>query len=178
MPAYSISEAAGFLRIPTTLRARLRGQYSFPSSLNSSDRKQRRLSFINLVEAFVLAGIRRAHPTAIGSQGGRVPASYFQYSAPIGRRAIRYRRRQSLRRKNWRSGRRNSGRSDAIAQDDSRSIEIRPARAESRVREDRYLSGDLGQTATCKHDHRSTTFLVAIGPGSAEGENFHSGLTI
>jgi uncharacterized protein (DUF433 family) len=62
VPAYSIAEAAGYLRIPkSTLRAWLLGQQSFRSVIDIADRKQRRLSFINLVEAFVLAGIRREH---------------------------------------------------------------------------------------------------------------------
>lgn len=61
-PAYSIAEAAGYLRIPkSTLRAWLLGQQSFRSVIDIADRRERRLSFINLVEAFVLAGIRREH---------------------------------------------------------------------------------------------------------------------
>jgi uncharacterized protein (DUF433 family) len=61
-PAYSIAEAAGYLRIPkSTLRAWLLGQQSFRSVIDIADRRARRLSFINLVEAFVLAGIRREH---------------------------------------------------------------------------------------------------------------------
>ena len=62
IPAYSIAEAAGYLRIPkSTLRAWLLGQGTFKSVIEIADRKDRRLSFINLVEAFVLAGIRREH---------------------------------------------------------------------------------------------------------------------
>jgi uncharacterized protein (DUF433 family) len=61
-PAYSIAEAAGYLHIPkSTLRAWLMGQQTFRSVIDIADRKARRLSFINLVEAFVLAGIRREH---------------------------------------------------------------------------------------------------------------------
>lgn len=61
-PAYTIAEAAGYLRIPkSTLRAWLLGQQSFRSVIDIADRRERRLSFINLVEAFVLAGIRREH---------------------------------------------------------------------------------------------------------------------
>lgn len=68
--AYSIAEAAGYLRIPvSTLRAWLLGQrYTvgdqakfFKPVIEIADRKGRQLSFINLVEAFVLAGIRREH---------------------------------------------------------------------------------------------------------------------
>jgi uncharacterized protein (DUF433 family) len=70
LPAYAIGEAAGYLRIPvSTLRAWLLGQrYTagdepkfFRPVIEIADRKRRQLSFINLVEAFVLAGIRREH---------------------------------------------------------------------------------------------------------------------
>ena len=68
LPAYGIAEAAGYLRLPvSTLRAWLLGQRYrvgdepkfFKPVIEIADRKQRQLSFINLVEAFVLAGIRR-----------------------------------------------------------------------------------------------------------------------
>ena len=68
MPAYGIAEAAGYLRLPvSTLRAWMLGQrYGeapkiFRAVIDIADRKERQLSFINLVEAFVLAGIRREH---------------------------------------------------------------------------------------------------------------------
>jgi uncharacterized protein (DUF433 family) len=70
MPAYGIAEAAGYLRLPlSTLRAWMLGQrYQagdaqkfFKPVIEIADRKGRLLSFINLVEAFVLAGIRREH---------------------------------------------------------------------------------------------------------------------
>jgi len=70
MPAYGIPEAAGYLRLPvSTLRAWLLGQRYrvgdqpkfFRPVIDIADRKERQLSFINLVEAFVLAGIRREH---------------------------------------------------------------------------------------------------------------------
>jgi len=69
-PAYGIPEAAGYLRLPvSTLRAWLLGQnYQvgeearfFKPVIEIADRKDRQLSFINLAEAFVLAGIRREH---------------------------------------------------------------------------------------------------------------------
>lgn len=69
-PAYAIGEAAGYLRLPlSTLRAWMLGQrYQvggtpkfFKPVIEIADRKGRLLSFINLVEAFVLAGIRRKH---------------------------------------------------------------------------------------------------------------------
>ena len=62
VPAYSIVEAAGYLRLPkSTLRAWLLGQQSFRSVIEIADRHRRQLSFINLVEAFVLSAIRREH---------------------------------------------------------------------------------------------------------------------
>ena len=70
MPAYGIPEAAGYLRLPvSTLRAWLLGQRYrvgeqpkfFKPVIDIAHRKERQLSFINLVEAFVLAGIRREH---------------------------------------------------------------------------------------------------------------------
>jgi uncharacterized protein (DUF433 family) len=70
MPAYGIPEAAGYLRLPvSTLRAWLLGQRYrvgeqpkfFKPVIDIADRRERQLSFINLVEAFVLAGIRREH---------------------------------------------------------------------------------------------------------------------
>lgn len=69
-PAYGIPEAAGYLRLPvSTLRAWMIGQrYSdrgeskfFKPVIEIADRNNRQLSFINLVEAFVLAGVRRKH---------------------------------------------------------------------------------------------------------------------
>ncbi len=69
-PAYGIPEAAGYLRLPvSTLRAWTVGQHYrvgdqpkfFKPVIEIADRKERQLSFINLVEAFVLAGIRREH---------------------------------------------------------------------------------------------------------------------
>ena len=65
-PAYSIAEAAGYLRIPkSTLRAWLLGQEGFRSVIDIADRRDRQMSFINLVEAFVLSGIRRQHSVSL-----------------------------------------------------------------------------------------------------------------
>lgn len=62
VPAYTIGEAARYLRLPkSTLRAWMLGQQRFRSVIEIADRRDRKLSFINLVEAFVLAGIRREH---------------------------------------------------------------------------------------------------------------------
>lgn len=71
LPAYAIAEAAGYLRLPTsTLHSWLLGQRYYDAErtaklfkpvIDVADSKRRQLSFINLVEAFVLAGIRRQH---------------------------------------------------------------------------------------------------------------------
>jgi len=62
VPAYAIGEAAAYLRLPkSTLRAWLLGQRGFRSVIDIADARDRKMSFINLVEAFVLAGIRREH---------------------------------------------------------------------------------------------------------------------
>lgn len=69
-PAYTIGDAAVYLRLPpSTLRAWTMGQRYrvrdtakfFKPVIEIADRRNRQLSFINLVEAFVLAGIRREH---------------------------------------------------------------------------------------------------------------------
>jgi len=66
MPAYSIAEAAGYLRLPkSTLRAWLLGQSSFRSVIEIADKKGRQLSFINLIEAFVLSSIRRQYSISL-----------------------------------------------------------------------------------------------------------------
>jgi len=75
LPAYSIAEAAGYLRLPkSTLRAWLVGQpyrvgevqRFFRPVIEIADAKHRSLSFINLVEAFVLGGLRRKHTVPLG----------------------------------------------------------------------------------------------------------------
>ena len=74
VPAYSILEAAGYLRLPvSTLRAWMLGQRYrdrgaskfFKPVIQIADPKNRQLSFINLVEAFVLAGVRRKHDISL-----------------------------------------------------------------------------------------------------------------
>lgn len=73
-PAYSILEAAGYLRLPvSTLRAWMLGQHYrdrgerkfFKPVIEIADPNNRQLSFINLVEAFVLAGVRRKHDISL-----------------------------------------------------------------------------------------------------------------
>lgn len=70
LASYSIPEAAHYLRIPsTTLRSWVLGR-TFPTRdgrrfaeppIQIADRKQRQLSFTNLIEAHVLWGIRRTY---------------------------------------------------------------------------------------------------------------------
>ncbi|MDQ3565917.1 MAG: DUF433 domain-containing protein [Pseudomonadota bacterium] len=73
-PAYGIPEAAGYLRLPvSTLRAWMLGQRYrdrgepkfFKPVIEIADPNNRHLSFINLVEAFVLAGVRRKHDISL-----------------------------------------------------------------------------------------------------------------
>ncbi len=69
-PAYALTEAAYYLGIPpATLRSWVAGR-SYPTTkgarlfsplIEPPDRKQLRLSFINLVEAHVLSALRRDH---------------------------------------------------------------------------------------------------------------------
>ena len=70
MPAYGITEAAHYLRIPiATLRSWVRGRYypteagrrHFKPVIELPDPKFGALSFVNLVEAHVLDAIRREH---------------------------------------------------------------------------------------------------------------------
>jgi uncharacterized protein (DUF433 family) len=62
IPAYAYSEAARYLDLPpSTLRAWFAGQKSFRPVIRAADPKRIVLSFSNLVEAYVLAAIRRKH---------------------------------------------------------------------------------------------------------------------
>jgi uncharacterized protein (DUF433 family) len=70
LPAYSVAEAAHYLRMPEgTLRSWVAGRF-YPVAgttrrsrplIHLSDPKRQYLSFVNLVEAHVLAAIRRRH---------------------------------------------------------------------------------------------------------------------
>lgn len=73
-PIYTAGEAARYLRIPpSTVRAWSFGQRyrwkdemrPFEPVIAAADRRGRRLSFINLVELFVLSAIRRKHEVAL-----------------------------------------------------------------------------------------------------------------
>lgn len=70
LPAYSIPEAAHYLRLPVaTLRTWVRGRYyptlrgrqRFEPVIYPADTQRALLSFVNLIEAHVLAAIRRQH---------------------------------------------------------------------------------------------------------------------
>ncbi len=74
LPAYSIAEAAHYLRMPTaTLRSWVLGRYYptdqgrrfFRPVIELPDRRRPQLSFVNLVEAHVLDAIRRDHEVAL-----------------------------------------------------------------------------------------------------------------
>jgi hypothetical protein len=74
MAAYSISEAAHYLRIPVaTLRSWVRGRYYptehgrnfFKPLIELPDPNLASLSFVNLVEAHVLDAIRREHDVSL-----------------------------------------------------------------------------------------------------------------
>lgn len=62
IPAYAYSEAAHYLDLPpSTLRAWFAGQRGFRPVIRAADAQRIILSFSNLVEAYVLAAIRRKH---------------------------------------------------------------------------------------------------------------------
>ena len=62
LPSYSVSEAALYLRLPeSTLRAWIERRSNFEPLIAPAQEKPLALSFINLVEAYVLASIRREH---------------------------------------------------------------------------------------------------------------------
>lgn len=61
-PAYPFAEAAHYLRLPTsTLRSWFLGQHRFRPLIRLDGERGEGLSFLNLVEAHVLASIRRGH---------------------------------------------------------------------------------------------------------------------
>jgi uncharacterized protein (DUF433 family) len=61
-PAYTFGEAAHYLRLPkSTLRSWFLGQQQFRSIIRLDGKPSEGPSFLNLVEAHVLAAIRRAH---------------------------------------------------------------------------------------------------------------------
>lgn len=62
MPSYSVPEAAFYLRLPvSTLRAWIGRRRDFAPLIIPAQERPLSLSFINLIEAYVLASIRRKH---------------------------------------------------------------------------------------------------------------------
>ena len=62
LPSYSVPEAALYLRLPkSTLRAWIGRQINFEPLITPAQEKPLALSFINLIEAYVLASIRREY---------------------------------------------------------------------------------------------------------------------
>lgn len=90
MPLYSAAEAAHFLRLPvSTVRAWSFGQAYrdrdgesrlFDAVIAVADPKNRRLSFINLIEILVLAAIRRRHRVPLPKV--RIAVSYLRKRFP------------------------------------------------------------------------------------------------
>ena len=66
MPSYSVPEAAFYLRLPvSTLRAWLGRQTGFEPLIYPASDKPLALSYINLIEAYVLAAIRRKYTVSM-----------------------------------------------------------------------------------------------------------------
>lgn len=62
IPAYPVFEAAKYIGVPTsTLRSWIHGTKTFSPIIALSSATDGQLSFFNLVEAFVIAGLRRHH---------------------------------------------------------------------------------------------------------------------
>jgi uncharacterized protein (DUF433 family) len=80
IPTYELTEAAHYLHLPgSTLGHWIRGHKTFKRVIDtpkSDDGKQSRLSFVNLVEAHMLATIRRKH--GIPLQNIRPAIDYLQ----------------------------------------------------------------------------------------------------
>jgi uncharacterized protein (DUF433 family) len=86
-PAYSFREAARYLRLPLpTLRSWCLGLGSTQSVFRMDDPKRQHLSFMNLVEAHVLAGMRRHH--GVGLPQVRRALNYVQEQCGVDRPLI------------------------------------------------------------------------------------------
>lgn len=95
MPAYSLAEAAHYLRLPpSTLRAWVRGQRYrlrdgrerfFRPLIQLAEPRLRLLSFVNLVEAHVLDAIRREHEVSLQKVRRALDylAKYFDSRHPL-----------------------------------------------------------------------------------------------
>lgn len=86
LPSYSVREAALYLRLPvSTLRAWIGRQKNFESLILPAQTKPLALSFINLVEAYVLASIRRKHRISMNKvrNGMRFISDRFSSEHPL-----------------------------------------------------------------------------------------------
>lgn len=83
-PAYSLAEAAHYLNLPlTTLRAWCLGQPGFRAVIRMDGKNPWALSFLNLVEAHVLAAMReilQAHLRRIERDGKGLPIKLFLFT--------------------------------------------------------------------------------------------------
>lgn len=87
MPAYSFSEAARYLRLPlATLRHWSLGLGSIPPVFGLDDPDHQFLSFMNVIEAHILAGIRRKH--GVGLQQVRRALDYVREKRGLARPLI------------------------------------------------------------------------------------------
>lgn len=86
-PAYGFAEAARYLRLPLpTLRHWSLGLGKVSPVFSMDDPERRYLSFMNLVEAHILAGIRRKH--GVGLQQVRRALDYVQTRCEVDRPLI------------------------------------------------------------------------------------------
>lgn len=86
LPFYRVPEAASYLRLPvSTLRAWTGRQKNFESLIVPAQTKPLTLSFINLVEAYVLASIRRKHRISMNKvrNGMRFISDRFSSAYPL-----------------------------------------------------------------------------------------------
>jgi len=86
MPSYSVPEAAYYLRIPvSTLRAWIGRRHDFAPLIVPAQEQPLSLSFINLIEAYVLASIRRKHEISMAKvrKGLSFISSQFGSSHPL-----------------------------------------------------------------------------------------------
>jgi hypothetical protein len=87
LPAYSFSEAAKYLRLPVpTLRSWSVGLGNTEPVFIIDDPERQFLSFMNLVEAHILAGIRRKH--GVGLRQVRRALDYVQRKCGVNRPLI------------------------------------------------------------------------------------------
>ena len=86
LPSYGVRESALYLRLPvSTLRAWTGRQKNFESLIVPAQTKPLALSFINLVETYVLASIRRKHRISMNKvrNGMRFISDRFSSAHPL-----------------------------------------------------------------------------------------------